>query len=116
MSFATYSSVVRAYYHVYDKLSGSTRTLKVFDINTFLQLGTLTISGVVGDVTNIIRWGSNGLAFRTTGKQLFIIQPSLIPSGDPIPTPTPTPSATPTATPSPQYIPSIVPRIRLQPN
>ncbi|PYS63737.1 MAG: hypothetical protein DMF74_09040 [Acidobacteria bacterium] len=116
IAFVPDSSVGRAYYLVSDQFSGSTRTLKVFDINTFLQLGTLTISGVVGDVTNIIRWGSNGLAFRTTGKQLFIIQTSLIPSGDPIPTPTPTPSATPTATPSPQYIPSFVRRIDLQAN
>ena len=70
-------------------------------MNTFLSLGTLNISGVSGNATSLVRWGANGLAFRTTGNQLFIIQTSLIPSAEPIPTPTPTPSPTPSPSPSP---------------
>jgi hypothetical protein len=100
-AFVPDSSVGRAYYLVPDQFGSSTRTLKAFDINTFVLVGSLTITGVSGDTTNLVRWGSNGLAFRTSGNQLFIIQTSLIPSGDPIPTPTPTSSPTPTPSPSP---------------
>src|SRR6185369_10675118 len=59
------------------------------------------ISGGSGTPTSLLRWGPNGLAFRTTANQLFIIQTSLIPSAEPIPTPTPTVSPTPTPSPSP---------------
>src|SRR5262249_9487557 len=76
-------------------------TLRAFDLSTFLPLGTLTISGVNGSVSSLVRWGSNGLAFRSDGGQLFLIQTSLVPSNDPIPTPTPTVSPTPTPSPTP---------------
>jgi hypothetical protein len=100
--FTTDSAVGRAYF-----LTGSqsatnyTITLRAFDLSTFLSVGTLTIPGVNGNVSSLIRWGSNGLAFRSDGGQLFLVQSSLIPSADPIPTPTPTPSPTPTPTPTP---------------
>ena len=81
--------------------TGGTLTLKAYDINTFLLLGSLNITGVNGTAGSLVRWGANGLAFRTTGNQLFIIQTSLIPSAEPIPTPTPTPSPTPLPSPSP---------------
>jgi hypothetical protein len=44
----------------------STYTLESFDINTFTPIATLTISGVIGTPTSLIRWGSNGLAFATS--------------------------------------------------
>jgi len=90
----------RAYYLTVGPTDG-TLTLKVFDINTFLLLGSLNIDGVLGTPTSMVRWGANGLAFRTNGSQLFIIQTALIPSAEPIPTPTPTPSPTPSPSPSP---------------
>src|SRR6185369_11811101 len=90
----------RAYYLTTSQTAG-TLILRAFDINTFLPLGTLNISGVTGNATSLVRWGANGLAFRTTGNQLFIIQTSLIPSAEPVPTPTPTPSPTPSPSPSP---------------
>src|SRR5689334_15181327 len=90
----------RAYY-LTSTLSAGTFILRSFDISTFAALGTLTITGVSGNPTSLVRWGPNGLAFRTTGNQLFIIQTSLIPSAAPIPTPTPTPSPTPSPSPSP---------------
>ncbi|HYV09956.1 MAG TPA: Calx-beta domain-containing protein [Pyrinomonadaceae bacterium] len=80
---------------------GASFTIKAFDINTFIQLGSLVIDGVSGTPTSMLRWGPNGLAFRTNNNQLFIIQTSLIPSAEPIPTPTPTPSPTPSPSPSP---------------
>lgn len=99
-AFVPDTSVGRAYYLTSGPSSG-TLTLTAFDISTFLSLGSLNISGVVGSPTSLLRWGPNGLAFRTTGNQLFIIQTSLIPSAEPIPTPTPTPSPSPSPSPSP---------------
>ncbi|MDT5063129.1 MAG: hypothetical protein QOH63_3588, partial [Acidobacteriota bacterium] len=101
-AFVPDTSAGRAYYLVGDQFgSGGTFTLKAFDINTFLPVGTLTIPGVVGEPTSMVRWGGNGLAFRTSGNQIFFIQTSLIPSSDPIPDPTPTPQPTPTPSPVP---------------
>ena len=99
-AFVADSSVGRAYYLVPGQLP-NTVTLKVFDSNTFVLLDSLTIDNISGDATSLIRWGANGLAFRTTGNQLFIIQTSLVPSANPIPTPTPTPSPLPSPSPSP---------------
>src|ERR1041385_2106936 len=99
-TFVPDPTVGRAYYLQVGPTDG-TLTLKVFDINTFLPLGSLTISGVSGGPTSLLRWGPNGLAFRTNLNQLFIIQTSLIPSAEPIPTPTPTPSPSPSPSPSP---------------
>jgi hypothetical protein len=106
-AFVPDSNVGRAYYLVGPGFGGGngTATLRVFDINTFLPLGSITISGVTGDPTTLIRWGTNGLAFRTTSNQLFVVQTSLIPSADPVPTPTPTPSPTPSPSPSPSPTP-----------
>ena len=98
-AFIADSSVGRAYY-LTSGPSFNSATLKAFDVNTFLLLGSLTINGVSGTPTSLLRWGPNGLAFRTTSDQLFIIQTSLIPSAEPIPTPTPIPSPTPSPSPS----------------
>jgi sugar lactone lactonase YvrE len=97
-AFVPDSSVGRAYYLV---SGGGTATLKAFDTTTFLPVGSMSISGIVGEPTTLVRWGANGLAFRTTGNQLYVIQTSLIPSAEPIPDPTPTPSPTPSPTPTP---------------
>ncbi|HYV10130.1 MAG TPA: Calx-beta domain-containing protein [Pyrinomonadaceae bacterium] len=91
----------RAYYLTFDQFGGGNFILKAFDINTFLLLGSLNISGATGTPTSLLRWGPNGLAFRTSNNQLFIIQTSLIPSAEPIPTPTPIVSPTPTPSPTP---------------
>ena len=97
-AFVPDTSVGRAYYLTIGPTPGMI-TLKAFDINTFLLLGSLDITSVQGLPTSLLRWGPNGLAFRTTNNELYIIQTSLIPSAEPIPTPTPTPS--PSASPSP---------------
>jgi hypothetical protein len=49
-------------------------TLLVFDPTTFLPLGSLNIPGVSGRATSLIRWGSDGLAFRTSNNQIFVVQ------------------------------------------
>ncbi|MDQ3712621.1 MAG: FG-GAP-like repeat-containing protein [Acidobacteriota bacterium] len=111
-AFIPDKSVGRAYYLVRE---GSTNvlTLKAYDINTFTPVGSLPIQNV-GDATSLVRWGANGLAFRTSDNQLIIIQTSLIPSSEPIPTPTPT--VTPTPTPTAPYIPTLIRRINLPAN
>src|SRR6185369_1953867 len=91
----------RAYYLTSDQFGSGNFVLKAYDINTFLLLGSANISGGSGTPSSLLRWGPNGLAFRTSTNQLFIIQTSLIPSAEPIPTPTPTVSPTPTPSPSP---------------
>ena len=98
-AFVPDAAAGRAYYLTSGP--GSSFTIRAFDINTFLLLGALSIDGVSGTPTSLLRWGPNGLAFRTSNNQLFIIQTSLIPSAEPIPTPTPTPSPTPSPSPSP---------------
>ncbi len=102
-AFVIDSSLGRAYYLIAGTgFETGTFSLKAFDINTFVLLGSLTINGVgaLPAPTPLIRWGANGLAFRTEN-ELIIIQTSLIPSAEPIPTPTPTPSPTPSPSPSP---------------
>jgi hypothetical protein len=92
----------RAFYLIAPSFGGSnqTVTIKAYDINTFVPVSEITVQGVNGDARELVRWGANGLAFRTTGGQLFIIRTTLVPSGEPAPTPTPTPSPTPTPTPA----------------
>jgi Calx-beta domain-containing protein/uncharacterized protein DUF4214 len=99
-AFVPDTSAGRAYYLTNGQTQG-TFTLKAFDINTFLLLGSLDISGIDGAPTSLLRWGPNGFAFRTTSNQLFIIQTALVPSAEPIPTPTPASSPSPSPTPSP---------------
>ncbi|HKG58451.1 MAG TPA: Calx-beta domain-containing protein, partial [Pyrinomonadaceae bacterium] len=99
-AFVPDTAAGRAYYLQFGPTDG-TLTLKAFDVNTFVLLGSLNITGVTGQPASLLRWGPNGLAFRTTENQLFIIQTSLIPSAEPIPTPTPIPSPTPSPSPSP---------------
>ncbi len=99
-AFVPDTAAGRAYY-LTSGPSQTTVTLKAYDIDTFLLVGSLDISGLDGLPSSLLRWGPNGLAFRTSGKQLYIIQTSLIPSAEPIPTPTPTPSPSPSPSPSP---------------
>jgi hypothetical protein len=59
----------------------TTGKLRTFDLDTFVPLGELEVAGIAGDVGSLIRWGDDGLAFRTTGGQVFLIDP------DPVPVP-----------------------------
>ena len=58
--------------------SGSVRTLHAFDANTFVPLGTETISGVVGNATSLVRWGIDGIAFRTDAGQVHLERTDLV--------------------------------------
>jgi hypothetical protein len=63
--------------------SGSSTTIRAFAKNSFLPLGTIPIPAASGTPTSLIRWGQNGLAFRTTANQVFLIETPLIPVPDP---------------------------------
>jgi hypothetical protein len=93
------SAVGRVYFLTSD-FAGNVWTLRVFGQDNFSQIGTLDVPGVQGTPGSLIRWGSNGLAFRTDS-QVFLLQTSLIPSNDPTPSPTPTPAPSPVPSPSP---------------
>jgi sugar lactone lactonase YvrE len=104
----------RAYYVTRDNFGSSALLLKAFDINTFVSAGSATLSGISGEPVTLARWGTNGLAVRTSTNGLYLIRTSLIPSSDPTPTPTPTPA--PTATPTPAPIATFVRQIPLATN
>jgi len=48
-------------------LYSTTYVLSWYDIKTFAQVGSVQIKGVNGTANHLIRWGSNGIAFSTTG-------------------------------------------------
>ena len=75
-AFVPDASVGRIYYV---NGSGSSARLYAFNLSNFAQVGTLNIPGVVGSPYSLIRWGANGLAFLTTGNQVYFVQTSLIP-------------------------------------
>lgn len=68
--------------------------LTAFDTNTFLPVGSITLPGVIGTPTSLVRWGMNGLALRTApnpfgpilDNQVYIIQTALVSDQEPIPT------------------------------
>jgi sugar lactone lactonase YvrE len=113
-AFAIDTVAGRAYYLVRENFGSSALTLKAFDLNTFVPVGSATLSGITGDPASMVRWGANGLAFRTDAGKLYLVQTSLIPSPEAIPTPTPVVS--PTATPTPPPVPTFVRQIPLLAN
>ena len=97
-------AVGRVYYLTQDDYNSANWTLRAFDVNTFTQVGSMPIANVSGTATSLVRWGTNGLAFRTSASQLFLVQSSLIPTDDPLP---PFPPVVPTPTPTPYAVPSV---------
>jgi uncharacterized repeat protein (TIGR01451 family) len=59
--------------------SGGSWVLGAYDRTTLAVSGTLTIPGIVGTPSSLQRWGTNGLAFRTSGNQVFLIESDLVP-------------------------------------
>ena len=67
----------------------STLTLKEYNQTTFTQTGSLTIPGISGNPGSLIKCGTDLLAFRTTGNQVFLIGIGAIVPINPTPVPTP---------------------------
>ncbi len=84
---------------VYNGSANATATIRVFDQQTFLPVGSLNVNGLTGAVTGFVRWGERGLAF-SAGGQLYLIETPLVPSFGPAPMPAPSPQPTPTPTPT----------------
>ena len=63
-------------------------TITAYDLNTFLPVGTISIPGFNGGPGSAVRWGTNGLAFRTSDRKIFLIE-SDRECEVPIPSPTP---------------------------
>jgi hypothetical protein len=90
--FTTDSKAGRIYLIYSD---GTGLRLRVFDIKTLVVLGELKLPGVTGgQVTSLVRWGADGLAFRTD-VQVYVLQNQLIAAPTPLPPFTPAPAATP---------------------
>ncbi len=62
----------------YLSLSNTTASLRVHDIESQIQLGVVSVSNVIGTPTSLIRFGSNGLAFRTASNQVFLVRTPLV--------------------------------------
>ena len=67
------ATIGRVFFLARHEVSG-TWSICAFDPNTRQLLGSENIPGVTGDPGNLIRWGSKGLAFRTSGGQVFLIE------------------------------------------
>ncbi len=61
----------------YLTVSGSVGTLHAVNVSNFVEAGNVTIPNITGTASSLIRWGVDGLAFRTTGGQLFLIRTTL---------------------------------------
>ena len=57
-------------------LAGS--SLLVFDNTTFVPIAASTVPGMVGTPSSLVRWGTRGVAFRTSGNQVFLIDTVLV--------------------------------------
>src|SRR6185437_5380792 len=86
--------------------------IRAYDLTTLLPVGFANIPGVFG-AQSLVRWGTNGLAFRT-GQKVVLVETALVNDSLPIPAATPVPSPTPS--PSPPYVPTFIKRVNLQAN
>jgi hypothetical protein len=72
----------------------ATMLVRVYDLRTFLSVGTLAVPNISGWPTAVVRWGPDGFAFRTSTNKVYLLQTSLI--APPIqPPPVPVPRLTP---------------------
>lgn len=54
-------------------------TLFVYDLTTLTSLGSIPLPNVIGKPSRLLRWGTDGLAFRTDWGQIHLIRSSLFP-------------------------------------
>lgn len=65
----------RAYYLT---TANGVGTIHVLDMPSLTRIKTITIPGVGYAPASFIRWGADGLAFRTTGGQVFLIRDTAV--------------------------------------
>lgn len=71
----------RVYFLSRDYL-GSTCNLRAFDARTFALVGTVNLPDIGANLTRLVRWGSDGLAFGTDQK-IYLIHSSLVSQEEP---------------------------------
>jgi len=54
-------------------------TIYAYNQKSFAKEGQYTVSGASGSPRNLIRWGRNGLAYSTSGKEVVLLQTDLVP-------------------------------------
>lgn len=64
-------------------LSGA--TIRTYDSQTFVSLGSTAVPGVSGDTASLVRVGETGLAFRTASGQLVLVDVPFVPPPPPPP-------------------------------
>jgi uncharacterized protein YjdB len=69
-----------AFFLEYDFYSSSWK-IETFNMSTFVSLGSLTVPGIPYTATpgSLIRWGRNGLAFRASNNNIYLVRSALIP-------------------------------------
>jgi uncharacterized repeat protein (TIGR01451 family) len=80
-SAVCYDEVARRAYFV--SPAGSNACLHAIDKATLVATGSRLLPGVTGTPGSLTRWGSNGLAFRTSDGQVCLLQTPLLPTGPP---------------------------------
>jgi hypothetical protein len=70
------ASIGRVFFLTQEPLQqiGQTAVVSAYNLNTKQLIDSVNIPGVIGDPGNLIRWGAKGLAFRTAGGQIFLIE------------------------------------------
>jgi len=58
--------------------SGSGTSIKVFNSDTYVPIATIPVASAVGQGSSLIRWGADGLAFRTP-TQIILVQSAAVP-------------------------------------
>ena len=58
---------------------GTGWSLGAYDRTTLALCGKVPLPGISGGPSSLVRWGTNGLAFRTSGGQIFLIETELVP-------------------------------------
>lgn len=56
-------------------LSSFASQLTAYDQSTFVPRASYPIAGLIGTPSSLERWGDDGLAFRTSGGQVFLLTP-----------------------------------------
>jgi uncharacterized repeat protein (TIGR01451 family) len=52
--------------------------IKTYDTDSRKLLGSITLTNLAGTPSSLVRWGTNGLALRTTSNQLYVVRSPLI--------------------------------------
>jgi uncharacterized repeat protein (TIGR01451 family) len=63
--------------------TGTNWLLRAYEADSLAPAGMVALSGVSGTPSSLIRWGENGLAFRTDASQVFLVRTSLISTNPP---------------------------------